>query len=267
MNLHKTKHWFPCLTLAASLTIFPGCNSEKAVQSDLADYDTKMTILDQVEPKQTPLGIITNILAAEWPTLFTARNEEELFHRYALLTWNPTERNKKMLRDNLYKHPEYSNYAQLFRDGKLPAKKVKVKGLNTTLKDDSIQLYEIHATYTLTLQDDTQKDLYVDLQVINQGLDMMNSRFNTDGDVSEGNLSEPETKREQDHQEFIMRIMKENSWRMTKEQLSEMLKWSSSLGYWNVYSPGSRSYIGQSNESGNAMTVQTNNPKYYANEC
>lgn len=42
--------------------------------------------------------------------------------------------------------------------------------------------------------------------------------------------------------------------------------WSSGLGYWNVYSPGGRSYIGQYSEGGNAVTVQTNKVNYYTYE-
>lgn len=232
MKLQKRKYMLSGLALGALLFVLPGCGSEQSVlgtatgaQKEVeVDYGKKMAILDQVEPKQNSLGIITNILAAEWPSLFIAKNEKEMFETYALITWHPTERNKNKIKDNLVKHPEYAAYTEMYRNGTLPAKKVSVKELSTTLIDESSQIYDVSATYVVELQNDTKQEITVSLKVGNQGLDVMNQRFNTDGDVSEGSLPEPVTDQDQKRQDFLMRLLKEVSWKMNNEQVTELLK-------------------------------------------
>ncbi|MCX7569980.1 hypothetical protein OS242_08380 [Tumebacillus sp. DT12] len=232
MGLQKRMFMLSGIALGAFLFVLPGCTEEQPaqiagsnIQRDVeVDFDKKMAILDQVEPKQSSLGIITNILSAEWPTLFMAADEQELFERYALITWHPTERSKDRIKKNLDQHPEYAIYTEMYRNGTLPAKKVSVKEISTNLIDESSKIYDVSATYIVELQNDTRKEISVNLKVGNQGLDVMNPRINTDGDVTDTPLPEPVTDQDQKRQAFMMRILKEVSWRMNNEQLTELLK-------------------------------------------
>lgn len=204
--------------------VHTGNNEVSMVQNNpnpVVDYRKKLEILDRLENHDTTLSRMMELLSIEWHHLFTQKDENNLWNTYFSLTWNIRPDEKEQVKRELSTvHKEFANYLNMQKQGILPAKNVTVNNLSAE-RNSTDDGYLVKASYLLTLNDGTTKEVKVELNA-DDNMETFNPRFNT---IATGeNLPEPKNEHEELRREFILRSLDYNVIKkMTYDEILEMI--------------------------------------------
>ncbi|MDR7317016.1 hypothetical protein [Brevibacillus nitrificans] len=189
-------------------------NNQVNLTMPKTDYSKKIEIIQHIKTPESTLSILIPKLETEWPSLFTVKNEDELFDRYSFITWHIDEEAQKRLRDNLTKlHPEFQEYVKLLKEGVLPAKECKVT--NIAVDKYNADSVSVTAEYDFLLQDGSNKKIKISLTA-DSNFEKFNQRFNT----AEGVPLPSADKDEELKRDFIFSILSNDEIRkLTADEL------------------------------------------------
>lgn len=199
-------------------------SAEKTDVGDQSDYRKKHEILDQVQsPYHTALGTMSQILTNEWRELFTAKDEEDLYQRYEILTWHSrNQQGREKLRNTLEQHKDYLAYKEMYENGLLPARSVKLVSMSAEQNRPEGFGYRLTAAYELVLKDKSTKEVQVELEV-SDAPEGVSPLMYTD-ESPDDSIQLSEDPKEQQRQDFLLRLLREEQFKVTREQLLELLK-------------------------------------------
>ncbi|WP_150276008.1 hypothetical protein [Paenibacillus tepidiphilus] len=141
-----------------------------------AALERKLKILEKVQIPESYTRLLIGKLEADWPKLFTARSADDLFNKYAFMTWYIDEDARSRLKAQLKDHTYYLEYEQLLKAGLLPAKKVNLQDVH--IDSYSGDIIAVSGTYEVTLRDGTAKTFNVTLQARGGSFSYFSPQFN-----------------------------------------------------------------------------------------
>ncbi|WP_151733688.1 hypothetical protein [Paenibacillus tengchongensis] len=147
-----------------------------AQSKTVATLERKLEILEKVQIPGSYTRLLIGKLEADWPKLFTARSVDDLFNKYAFMTWYIDDQARSRLKAQLNDHAYYLEYEQLLKAGLLPAKKVNLKNVN--IDSYSGDIIAVSGTYDVTLRDGTARTFNVTLQAGNESFSYFSPQFN-----------------------------------------------------------------------------------------
>lgn len=147
-----------------------------AQSKSTAALERKLKILEKVQIPGSYTRLLIGKLEADWPKLFTARSVDDLFNKYAFMTWYIDEDARSRLKAQLKDHTYYLEYEQLLKAGLLPAKKVNLQDVH--IDSYSGDIIAVSGTYEVTLRDGTAKTFNVTLQAGNESFSYFSPQFN-----------------------------------------------------------------------------------------
>ncbi|WP_342438929.1 hypothetical protein NSS79_07930 [Paenibacillus sp. FSL L8-0436] len=170
------KYWFlGCFGVIAVMFCFSQTVTH-AQSKSATTLERKIKILEKVQIQESYTQVLIGKLESDWPKLFTAKSVDDLFNKYAFITWYIDDDARTRLKSQLKNHTYYLEYEQLLKKGLLPAKKANLKNLK--IDSYSSDIIAVSGMYDVILRDGTSKSFDVTLKAKKESLSYFSPMFN-----------------------------------------------------------------------------------------
>ncbi|CAH1054815.1 hypothetical protein [Paenibacillus pseudetheri] len=209
------KYWFlGCIGLLATMFCF-SLTVAHAQTKSAKILERKIKILEKVQIQESYTQVLIGKLESDWPKLFSAKSVDDLFNKYAFITWYIDDDARIRLKAQLNKHTYYLEYEKLLKKGLLPAKKTSLKNLE--IESYSSDIIAVSGTYDVILRDGSNKTFEVTLKAKKESLSYFSPMFN----IEEGSGISTNSKDEELDLQYKFQLLNsiDTIRKLSKEQL------------------------------------------------